>query len=250
MLRERVFWVAAIAVVASLGIGAGSAQPTPEPPLGDATTEEKLARLEAMIESERQANVPAGTVVAFAGTVVPAGWRLCNGDEVAVNEHRELYGEIGTTYGVPSKEGLFKLPDLRGMFLRGAGGDRAAALGQRQEWTTGQPRHKDFAIRILEAGGHTHAVNANGGRAVRFIQVEGRAPGNGANTPAGIDGKGEEISCAWNTCSNITVESGGAHSHEARVSGFDSETRPDNCSVQFMIKLGRVTGPSFSESKR
>ena len=60
----------------------------------------------------------------------PAGFLLCNGQEVAIESFPELYAVIGTLEGCQSaNEGMFKVPDLRGRFLEGANGN----LGKRIE---------------------------------------------------------------------------------------------------------------------
>jgi microcystin-dependent protein len=74
--------------------------------------------------------VPPGTVIAFAGNHGPRGYLLCDGREVDVLNYPDLFRAIGTIYG-GNGTSKFKLPDFRGMFLRGAGGN-AAPLGQRQ----------------------------------------------------------------------------------------------------------------------
>jgi hypothetical protein len=74
--------------------------------------------------------VPPGTVIAFAGNHAPRGYLLCDGREVDVLNYPDLFRAIGTIYG-GNGTSKFKLPDFRGMFLRGAGGN-AAPLGQRQ----------------------------------------------------------------------------------------------------------------------
>lgn len=63
---------------------------------------------------------PIGTILAFAGNSdkIPAGWRLCNGDTLLVQGNEEIYNVIGDNWG-KSPNGYFRLPDLRGVFLRG-----------------------------------------------------------------------------------------------------------------------------------
>jgi microcystin-dependent protein len=60
---------------------------------------------------------PIGTIVAFAGTIAPTGWLICDGSEVLVAAYTDLFNVIGYTYGDPTVLlglGTFKLPDLRG----------------------------------------------------------------------------------------------------------------------------------------
>lgn len=48
----------------------------------------------------------------------PKGWRECNGAELAIAQYPALFQVIGTRFGA-SKAGYFKVPDLRGTFVRG-----------------------------------------------------------------------------------------------------------------------------------
>jgi hypothetical protein len=79
---------------------------------------------------KEQLGVPPGTVIAFAGTRDPNGYLLCNGRELDVMKYPCLFRAIGTIYG-GNGTSKFRLPDFRGIFLRGTGGD-AAPLGQCQ----------------------------------------------------------------------------------------------------------------------
>ncbi len=66
------------------------------------------------------ANVPPGTVVAFAGTTIPRGWLLCDGSIRNQKTNSLLFNAIGTAWGSgDATGGSFNLPDMRGMFLRG-----------------------------------------------------------------------------------------------------------------------------------
>jgi hypothetical protein len=74
--------------------------------------------------------VPPGTVITFAGNNAPKRYLLCDSREVDVSRYPDLFRAIGTIYGGNGTL-KFKLPDFRGMFLRGTGGN-AAPLGQQQ----------------------------------------------------------------------------------------------------------------------
>ena len=67
------------------------------------------------------ADAPIGTISPFGGSVIPNGYLLCNGDEVLKTDYADLYTVIGDSFGTASANTKFKLPDLRGEFLRGAG---------------------------------------------------------------------------------------------------------------------------------
>ena len=80
-----------------------------------------------------EAKVPAGCVMAFAGSgTVPAGWFVCDGHEVSRGEHPELFAAIGVTYGDGDGSTTFNLPDFRGRFLRGYLGELSGEIGAEQ----------------------------------------------------------------------------------------------------------------------
>jgi hypothetical protein len=85
--------------------------------------------------------VPTGVVVAFYGTVVPAGWVLCDGRT--------------TASGVTT-------PDLRDRFVlgldpaTGAVGERGGSASHAHKGKTGEPREGD---EDLESGEDEHAAN-------------------------------------------------------------------------------------------
>jgi len=75
---------------------------------------------------------PPGMMVPFAGTAdkIPAGWLLCDGTEYVTTDHPDLFEAIGKTWGGRQEVAgevtvdYFNVPDMRGMFLRGANNGR------------------------------------------------------------------------------------------------------------------------------
>ena len=76
--------------------------------------------------------MPIGAVFPFYGTTPPAHTLACNGAAISRTTYAELFAVIGTTAGAGDGSTTFNVPDLRGMFIRGTGGN-AAALGVEQE---------------------------------------------------------------------------------------------------------------------
>lgn len=87
--------------------------------------------------------LPAGIILAFGGDIdsVPSGFLPCTGAIVSKNEYPELYRRIKNYYGHGDDPTTFKLPDLRGMFLRGVSGDSG--------------NDPDAHLRVNEHGGNT-----------------------------------------------------------------------------------------------
>ncbi len=77
-----------------------------------------------LVQQLAEALCPPGTIVAFGGTNIPAGWMLCNGTALTTNGYYRLWQAI--RYGWGGSGTTFYLPDLRGRFLRG----RDAGAGQ------------------------------------------------------------------------------------------------------------------------
>lgn len=85
----------------------------------DKTQDDKIAML---------ALPPLGIVQLWAGKTVPAGYELCEGQQLKISDYPELYAAIGNTYNAgrdyngmqyQTTSGYFRLPDLRGRFIVG-----------------------------------------------------------------------------------------------------------------------------------
>lgn len=182
---------------------------------------------------------PAGAVMAFAGTTPPAGWLLCDGASLSRTEYAALFAAIGTAHGAPTSA-TFNLPDYRGRFLRGAsgssgrdpgagnresmaaGGVSGNLVGSVQDWGTGRPRGAAFSTSY--GGTHSHAVSIRDGYPTT---VQSGVPFWYGLTP--INGNSSTFTTVY------TYNQEGYHSHEI-ASGGDTETRPLNASVNFIIK--------------
>ncbi len=70
--------------------------------------------------------IPTGSIMPFSGTTAPAGWLLCDGASISISTYQNLYNVIGTSFGWSSTN--FNIPDLRGVFLRGANGTRSDSI--------------------------------------------------------------------------------------------------------------------------
>jgi len=68
--------------------------------------------------------VPVGTIEAFGGDTskLPNGWLLCDGSVVSRTKYVALFAVIDSVWGTGGSTTTFRLPDARGMFLRGVTG--------------------------------------------------------------------------------------------------------------------------------
>lgn len=63
--------------------------------------------------------VPAGLVMFYCSSTLPAGFLKCNGAAVSRSTYSSLFTAIGTTFGTGDGSSTFNLPDMRGYFARG-----------------------------------------------------------------------------------------------------------------------------------
>lgn len=62
---------------------------------------------------------PIGSIIYWPSQLIPTGYLLCDGREVAINDYPELYATIGNVGGDDAASGNFRLPDMRGVVAGG-----------------------------------------------------------------------------------------------------------------------------------
>ncbi len=154
----------------------------------------KLATLAAL--TDEQINIlnnidslgsPVGSIITYASDSVPNNYLECDGRDLSRALYSDLYGAIGTKYGVGNGTTTFGIPDLRGKFVRGwdhgAGNDPdAGTRTDRGDGTTGDE------VGTLQADGvgpHTHTTGeANGptGGGTNWLRPSGGTTATDANT--------------------------------------------------------------------
>ena len=73
-----------------------------------------------------------GFIGLYAGPEPPEGYLYCDGSAIGRETYSELFEAVGTLYGAGDGTETFNLPDARGVFFRGDGGENNAAMGVRQ----------------------------------------------------------------------------------------------------------------------
>lgn len=171
-------------------------------------------RASSLISELADALCPTGTVIAWMGTndVAPQGWEFCWGQEVPRTDPRyaRLFGVLGISNGGGDGATTFRLPDLRGIFLRGVNGSRSDEFldpdvtGRRVPSGESNRTNAVGSVQMDEFRSHHHGAHFSHGQYLAWgdLQYAISTPGNGF-TP-------------WN---------GG------------SETRPKNVYVHYLIKL-------------
>lgn len=175
-----------------------------------------------------------GEIITLSHTTIPNGYLYCDGSAVSRTTYADLFGVIGTTYGVGDGSNTFNLPDYRGEFLRaqddGAGNDPDAgsrtggdAVGSSQAYATAVPNSPITGSTSTD-GDHNHSIIDNSSNNVNHISG---GPSNSTRNAV-----------------NVTRTSGSAgdHTHTLSVSGGgDAESRPVNIYVRYGIKYTKTS---------
>lgn len=169
-----------------------------------------------------QNGVPTGSIMPFVGSVAPNGWLLCDGSTFADNAN---------TANLKALLGGTTTPNLRGLFLRGAGqgtNGTGPAIKSVQLDDIKSHLHK-VDITTSNNGSHSHTINrkSNGD--------------NGAYDAS--DAHRSENSAVTTNRSDLgpfSTSSNGDHNHSySGDTGFtgSTETRPVNYGVNYIIKI-------------
>ena len=173
--------------------------------------------LQAATKSYVDQVLPAGCIMPYAGTAAPTGWLACQGQAVSQTTYAALFAAIGTTWNTTGEgAGNFRLPDLRGMFVRGTGtnatGSSSGAVG---------PSVGAYAADTYL--NHSHAVT-DPGHAHTITTGTRTGDGNGADY--WITGSSNTRNANSNT-TGLTVNT-------STTGG--TETKPKNYGVLYIIK--------------
>lgn len=182
-------------------------------------SDEKLQAVPYAIYAQN--GVPTGAIMPFIGTTAPNGWLLCDGSAIPNNSY---------TANLIALLGSANTPNLNGLFLRGTGthatGQAGPALKAVQQDSFEEHNH------TLSANNVT--ANANGNHSHSFSFSRNFDAMNGGNK--GNVWRDESGTLPYNG----TTTAAGNHTHT--VSGTsdntgDSETRPVNYGVHYIIKI-------------
>lgn len=180
--------------------------------------------------------VPAGTILPFGGNTAPKGWLLCDGSAVSRSKYAALYAAIGVNWGTTDSN-HFNIPDLRGKFIRGAHtGTRE--VGTHQEQATAKNGLSNTASNVsggtTNSGNHAHSLWNGHGQAMCSDYA-----GGGSNPYTYL----VENANGYYSTNPCIAATAGEHNHsvsataEAQAISGDSETRPANYGVHYIIKI-------------
>src|SRR5215470_10292311 len=104
----------------------------------------------------------------FSFGFAPAGWALCNGQLLPINQNQALFSLLGTTYGGNGQTN-FALPNLQGLVSIHMGNNHS--LGERG----GEEAH---TLNVSQIPAHLHAMSAK-------AQNAPATPAGNVPTPSG-----------------------------------------------------------------
>ncbi|WP_336287903.1 MULTISPECIES: tail fiber protein [unclassified Bartonella] len=160
---------------------------------------------------------PCGFIATFAMQEIPSGWLLCDGTAYKREDYPQLFKAIGDKWGKDSNT-TFKVPDFRGMFLRGF--DDGRGLDQNRNFADIQKdsiKSHTHDCTIEKTGEHTHDFPHRG----KVVGSDRVGHGSGFVSALFLD----------------VTKPAGIHTHKATISSTgETETRPVNATVVYAIK--------------
>ena len=167
--------------------------------------------------------LPVGTVLMYAGSSPPTLFVNCTGQSYDRVQFADLFAVCGTTYGFTSST-TFNIPDMRSLFVRGAG-------------TNNDPKFKDSAIlgrtQTSTVASHSHdftAISQTGlttSDALYYVELLDMVSGY----------LNKLFKRFTDPIVNFTNYKTFATYDNAGISITSTETRPNNISMTYMIKI-------------
>lgn len=173
--------------------------------------------------------LPAGMIMQYTGSTAPTGWLLCDGSIYNASSnsiYQELFNVIGNQFGGTTNAN-FKVPDYRGMFLRGAG-------------TNAQPGYTTYTGQTLNTQ-QTHATQTHTHTINHDHQGSGGPQHKYRVRSDGLNGVGFDIICSFPTntsytATGLTVPAHSGSSGNNTGNTDANETRSVSYSVNYLIK--------------
>ena len=93
---------------------------------------DQIASLKKTLLANINQGFKIGDIKASVKNANHDNWFLCNGQAISRVTYADLFALIGTKFGTGDGTSTFNLPDYRGKFLRGLGGDSASDIYKTQ----------------------------------------------------------------------------------------------------------------------
>ena len=161
--------------------------------------------------------LPAGLILPFGASSAPTGFLACDGSFVSKTTYAALWAVIGQTWGQATTDD-FKLPDLRGAFLRGTG----------SHGTSNMANGNDFAGPSVGSFENDQIQNMKA-----FTDGSGFGGNlNGSSTDYGSYNVPWTSTAGGNWASDSFIENGQGNPR------LGDETRPFNAGILYCISIG------------
>ena len=205
-----------------------------------------------------QAFAGAATQTVVAGIITastaPTGWAICDGSTLSRTTYALLFARLGgasSPWGLPDGS-TFKLPDFRGVFMRGAGsqtisskvftgtlGTKAVDTTAKNGLTTAVSTVSGTVGGTTNAGGVDHSHAAGNDSAYAVIKGSGSNVGGTGYGIISLPSATTGTASAYSHSHAFTSTAGSTSMTAAAqaISG-DAETAPANVGVNYIIRLG------------
>ncbi len=166
---------------------------------------------------------PTGAITMYGAAAAPTGWVLCNGASLLRSgTYAALFAVIGVTYG--SADGThFNVPDMRGIFPRGAGVNTTLSDANGTGFTGVLGTYQNDKMQ-----GHEHAMKVTS------------SIGNGASSATGFPAERDNATnTLWRTAgnqNNLICVIGAIADGTNGTPRLGNETNPANLGLTFIIK--------------
>lgn len=212
---------------------------------------------------------PVGTIVAYAGEKIPAGYLLADGSSVTKIKYPDLYDVLGNSYGEAANSKAFVLPNLSGRLIVGmdandndfaymnTGGEKTHPLtvdelpahthtftGTENLVTSASGAHTHtFNGTTSESGSHSHEFttggraiiidNTDGGNALAEMGFESSATGWWAGSPKTSSSITSSASHS-HTLNGTTSSANTTHTHTLTATGSNESVGGDSAHNNLM----------------
>lgn len=175
-------------------------------------------------------SVPVGTIITVPTNSVPNGYIKCNGATLNASTYPELFQVLGRLYGGSASNNTFKVPDLRGEFIRGwddgKGVDSGRMIGTTQSHSMQSHNH------YLPTGAGLTWNRPND----RYALPDNIWAASNINTGSTNGMTGGNTTYPNPNFDNPLYPEFQDHSIVGSIGTFSHETRPRNVAMMYCIK--------------
>ena len=180
--------------------------------------------------------VPTGSVHVMATTTVPSGYLECAGQYISRTTYANLFAIIGTTWGTNASTN-FRLPDLRGQFVRGWANTSSVDSGRSfasSQSSQNLSHNHSYSGGSVSVSGANHRHNARGFSLQPSIASVGITLGSGQGYQIGYR-TSDSGSTGQAILDSGTLSMSGSVSLSINNNG-GNESRPQNIAMMYVIK--------------